>query len=302
MSEAFSISGTLREAHRTPGKLAQPPGYHCDRLFLPEGVYCNPKGGGGLVVYLDLVMGLNFLVDFLLLLGANRLSGFPAGTARCALGAGIGAIYSGACFLPGFRFLGNLLWRGVSFCLMSAAAFGMDGASVKRGSIFFLLNMTMGGIALGLGKNDYLSVVLCAVLCLVLCRLCFGTRAGSREYLPLEITWQDRSVSLIALRDTGNTLRDPLTGEPVLVISPEAACRLTGLTPAQLRQPLETLADRPTPGLRLIPYQAVGKTGDFLLAKRFEQVTIGNTRRSALVAFAPEGLGRGEIHQALTGG
>ena len=46
-------------------------------------------------IYLDLVILLNFLVDFLLLLGTNRLSGFPAAIGRCALAAALGALHSG---------------------------------------------------------------------------------------------------------------------------------------------------------------------------------------------------------------
>ena len=88
----------------------------------------------------------------------------------------------------------------------------------------------------------------------------------------------------------------------MLVISPEIAGRLTGLTLKQLQHPLETIALRPIPGLRLIPYRSVGNAGGFLLAKRFEDVTVGEKKQSALVAFASEGLGKGEIYQALTGG
>ena len=40
-----------------------------------------------MAVYLDLVMLLNFLVDYLLLLGTNRLSGSPMTPGRCALAA-----------------------------------------------------------------------------------------------------------------------------------------------------------------------------------------------------------------------
>ena len=49
------------------------------------------------MVYGDVVMALNFLVDFLLLMGTDRLAGFPAAAGRCALAAGLGAVYSGAC-------------------------------------------------------------------------------------------------------------------------------------------------------------------------------------------------------------
>lgn len=253
-------------------------------------------------VYLDLVMVLNFLVDFLLLLGTNRLSGFPTGGWRCAGAALLGAVYSGACLLPTFRFLGNFLWRCVSLCMMGAMAFGCDAGALKRGGIFLLLSMSMGGIALSLGRGDLLSLVLCALICLLLSLVSFGGQVGGREYVPLKIAHEGRSASLIALKDTGNTLRDPITGEPVLIISAEAAGRLTGLTAEQLQHPMETLAVRPVPGLRLIPYCAVGNAGGFLLAKRFADVTIGDRKQSALVAFAAEGLGKGEIYQALTGG
>lgn len=244
-------------------------------------------------IYLDLVMLLNFLVDYLLLLGTNRLAGFPARAWRCAGAALLGGIYSGACFLPGFRFLGNILWRGISLCLMGAIAFGLNSGTWKRIGLFLLMTMAMGGIALRLGRGDMVSVVLCAVLCLLLSVVSFGGQAGGREYVPLQIAFGGKCANLIALKDTGNTLKDPLTGEPVLVISADVAGRLTGLTPQQLRQPLETLSSRIVPGLRLIPYHSVGNQGGFLLAKRFEDVVIGGKRKSALVAFAAEGLGRG---------
>ena len=253
-------------------------------------------------IYLDLVMVLNFLVDFLLLLGTNRLSGFPAQPWRCAWAALLGAVYSGACFLPGFSFLGNILWRGVFLWLMGIVAFGINFASLKRGGLFILLSMAMGGIALHIGDRNLTSIVTCALLCLLLSVICFGGQAGGREYVPLQIALGDRSASLIALKDTGNTLRDPLTGEPVLVVSASIAGRLTGLTQQQIQNPMETISSRILPGLRLIPYHSIGNSGGFLLAKRFEDVVIAGKRKSTLVAFAAEGLGNGEIYQALTGG
>ena len=127
-------------------------------------------------------------------------------------------------------------------------------------------------------------------------------RVGGREYVPVELTYGEKTVSIVALRDSGNTLRDPVSGEQVLVVSGEVAEKLTGLTQEQLRAPLKTLMCRPVPGLRLIPYRAVGQAGDMLLAMRFDGVKIGSRMQSAVVAFAAEGLGRGDVYQALTGG
>ncbi len=253
-------------------------------------------------VYLDLVMILNFLVDFLLLLGTNRLSGFPMAAKRCALAALLGSIYSGGCMLPGFRFLGNTLWRTVSLCLMAVTAFGWDRSALKRGGVFVLLSMALGGVALSVGKGDFIALILAAGVVFLLCRLSFGETMGGQEYVPITLDYGGRSASVIALRDSGNTLRDPITGEQVLILSGDIAQKLTGLSREQLKNPLETLAGRSVPGLRLIPYQAVGQGGSMLLALRFDNVKVGSQQRSAIVAFAPEGLGKGQLFQALTGG
>ncbi len=253
-------------------------------------------------VYADLVMVLNFLVDFLLLLGTNQLGGFPMTPGRCALAAVLGGLYSGACLLPGFRFLGNLLWRCVSLAGMAVIAFGMNGGAWKRGGIFVLLSMSLGGLAMSIGRNNFFALVLAAGLCLGLCRLSFGRRIGGQEYVPVKLRHGEKTMTLMALRDTGNTLRDPITGEPVLVVSAEVGKTLTGLTEKQLASPLETLAHRPVPGLRLIPYHAVGQPGGMLLGLRMDQVTIGDRQHRCVVAFAPEILGKGKEYQALTGG
>ena len=253
-----------------------------------------------MAVYLDLVMALNFGVDFLLLLGTNRLSGYPARPWRCAGAALLGAAYAAGCLLPGFRFLRNLLWRGVSLALMAVLAFGWEKSALKRGAVFVLLSMALGGLALSMGRNDIPALLLAAGGCCLLCRLSFGDKIGGKEYVQVVLRYQGREERITALRDTGNALRDPITGESVLVVAGDIGERLTGLTGEQLRQPLKTLTNPPIKGLRLIPYRAVGNAGGMLLGLRIQDAQIGTKQSSVIVAFAPEGLG--DSVQALTGG
>ena len=74
------------------------------------------------------------------------------------------------------------------------------------------------------------------------------------------------------------------------------------LTAAELRAPLETLGRGKTPGLRLVPYRAVGQPAGMLLAMRFGDVKLGKRQGPALVAFAPDRIGGSDGYQALTGG
>ena len=72
-----------------------------------------------MTAYLDGVLLLNFLIHFLLLMGAGRLYGYPAKVYRCMAGAALGAIHAAACLFPEFYFLGNALWRLVCLGLIN---------------------------------------------------------------------------------------------------------------------------------------------------------------------------------------
>ncbi len=253
-------------------------------------------------VYLDLVVILNFFVDLLLLVGANRLAGYPPGWGRAALAGVLGGCYAGVCLLPGFHFLGNLLWRIVFLSLMAVTAYGWCRSSVRRGILFLLLSMALGGVAQILGSGSFGGLTAAALGVCLLCLLGFQGKTVGHSYVPVELQHNGRQIHLTALRDTGNTLRDPITGRSVLVAGAEAAKELCGLTQAQLRRPVETMVKSGIAGLRLVPYRAVGQEGGMLLAIQCQHIKIGNESGSGLVAFAPEGIGSGHEFQALTGG
>lgn len=250
-------------------------------------------------MYIDGVFILNFLVDFLLLLAASRLCGYPIKAYRAALGGGVGAVYAVCCLLPGFYFLGNILWRVVSLMAVAVVAYGLTKSTLRRGLVFAFLSLALGGAVLGLGRGGFVGIVSAAgVLCL-LCFFGFRGRIGGTTYIPVELSYGQTHLHLTALQDTGNTLRDPITGKQVLVVGADVALQLTGLTREQLRKPVESVGV--LPGLRLIPYHTVGGNS-FLLAMRLQNVKIGPWQGSTLVAFAPDGLSSEGAYQALTGG
>ena len=242
------------------------------------------------------------VVDFLLLMGTNSLAGFSSDWKRNLAAAALGGLYSGICLLPEFSFLGNILWRCVFLGLMGLLAFGWNRSSLKRTGIFLLLSMALGGIAMGFGKNSTAALMASGAAVWGLCRISFGGTVGGKEYVPIRIRFRDREVRVLGLRDTGNSLTDPVTGESVLVLGTEASMKLTGLTRHQLASPLETLTRGVLPGLRLVPYRAVGQRNGMLLAMRLSDVSIGDRKQETVVAFDPGGLGGEQMYQALTGG
>ena len=252
-----------------------------------------------MTVYVDGIFLLNFLVDFLLLLAASRLCGFPAKPVRTAVGALLGGAYAACCLMPGFYFLGNTLWRTVSLGLISIIAYGVSKSAIRRGLVFAFLSMALGGVMMGIDRGGFLGIVCGAVTVCLLCFVGFRGRIGGASYIPVELHYGDKHLRLIALQDTGNTLRDPITGRAVLVVGADTALELLGLTRSQLQNPVGSIDA--LPGLRLVPYHSIGAS-NFLLAMKLKNVKIGNWQGSTLVAFAPERLSAEGAYQALTGG
>ena len=203
--------------------------------------------------------------------------------------------------LPQFRFLGNLLWRMVSLGTMAVIAYGWNTGALRRGMVFLLLSMALGGMAMGLGEGNFSSILLAAAGLVLLCTLGIKAPLGVQKYQPVELCWRGKVIKLTALIDTGNTLRDPVTGGSVLVVGMDAGRKL-GISREMITDPITALAVESLPGARLIPYRAVGKPGGMLLMLRLEQVRLNGKIISPMVAFAPDEIGKNGGYQALAGG
>lgn len=250
--------------------------------------------------YGNMVAILNVLVNFLLLLGTNRLCGHHPSIVRVAVGSALGGVYARCCLLRGFGFLAGTFWRIVSLGMVGWVAFGWSRSTVRRVVIFIVLSMALGGIAAGLSRGGIWPSMIAVCGLLIMCMIGFRNGRGGGALIPVELRYGGKRVSLTALHDTGNTLTDPVTGASVLIVGAEIAQELTGLTKQQLCRPVDTMGV--LPGLRLIPYRTVGQTGGMLLALRLPEVKIGSWKGSSLVAFAPEGLSMDGTYQALAGG
>lgn len=255
-----------------------------------------------MVIYADLAVVLNFAVDLLLLLSANRLSGHGACWKRVLPAAAVGSLYGMLCLLPGMRFLGNLVWRILVWIFMSVIAYGMTVSGLRRGILFVFLSMALGGVALGIGKSGFWGIVASAALVCILCFVGFREPAGLVRHVHVVLRYRGKQLTVTGLVDTGNLLCDPLTGQQVLLLGADVGQSLVGLTDAQLRDPVSAIKSCELPGCRLIPYRSVGQKGGMLLAMNMDQVTIDGRQGGRLVAFAPEVLCREKTYQALVGG
>ena len=118
-------------------------------------------------------------------------------------------------------------------------------------------------------------------------------------------------VPVRALHDTGCTLRDPMTGERVLVAEADAlagasarmqsiTARCACTTRRQLLLRLKTRA--PALPARLLSYKCVGTQAGLILCLRCEIQVRPGVRKRCLAAFSPTPVSDGGNYDALIGG
>ena len=281
-----------------------------------------------MVVYVDQVFFVNAAVDLLLLKTAVSVTGAGVRPWRLWAGAGVGGLAAVLACVPALGWLGRLPGAALPFAGLAALCFGWRGRAWKSWLWFFCVCCGFAGLTLAVcgllripafsrGGVVYYRVtgrllVLLAGAVYAAVRLCLDrfARNRGRELVRLELTLAERSLSCLALRDTGNTLSDPATGEPVLVARWQIAARLLPELdlrreafedPAGLLVRLE--AERPTLRARLIPFRAVGTDGGLLSALRMDRITEdGRPVRTRLVAFSPTELSDGGGYEALCQG
>lgn len=276
------------------------------------------------VVYLDAFLALNFAVNYLLLACAGKLDGAPMARGRCALAAALGAGFGALTLLPGGAFLEHPVCKAGAAVLMLLAAFGRSERLLRTGGLFLVLSCAFGGGLLllsrggrglpggSLSMRDILIAAALSYGCLslVLRGQFTHTRTGG-QLQELTLSRQGRSVTVLALRDTGNTLQDPLTGRPVVVIE---GARVQSLVPElplldrqSLSDPVALLRDLGEQAgslrLQLLPYRAVGVECGMLLALRMDRADYGTRSiRNCLTALSPTPVSDGGGYCALIGG
>ena len=187
------------------------------------------------VVYIDRVAVLNLMVDYLLLMTTATLAGTPLRRLRFGLCAVGGSAYAVAVFL--LPVLAHPLCRIGAGIVMALCAFGEEVRPWRLTALFWLLSGGLAGLLLALGllsgapyglvsRVSYADIswpVLLggAAVFYGLLHLLFRQTARHErgELMDIDVVVGGRRCRLRALRDNGNTLRDPIRGQPVLAAS-----------------------------------------------------------------------------------
>ncbi|MCI9513560.1 MAG: hypothetical protein HFF60_07560 [Oscillospiraceae bacterium] len=247
------------------------------------------------VVYADLAFFLNAALNYLTLCCTVRLFGLPIRHLRLAAAAALGGIYAVLALLPGWTLLGTAAGKCLMALWMVWIVFGCGKYFLRRYLLFLAVSCTLSGavvaveaILLSTDSPWVVFLVSGGFCAFVLAVVFFRGAAAVPGLVRARISLGGRSVTLTLFRDTGNTLRDPKSGQVVCVVWAEA------LTPLLLGQSLPRYT---------VPYQSLGQSAGALEVFRCDTLTIdGRTFRHYPIGLSPHPLSDGGGFVGLWGG
>ncbi len=272
-------------------------------------------------VYLDQVFLGNMVMNYAILWAAAKLSRVPVAKRRLAAGAALGAGYAMVTLLPGCSFLLTIGFKTAASLVITAVTFLPVSLRMFLTCLgcFYLTSFILGGLAFGIiffihagsitslnGVGTVIAEHLWSGIFLGLTAFWAAVKGfaalqkkGLFENLfkmSVLIRTGSDQVKVDALLDTGNQLRDPMTGHPVIVVE---FTPLKPLLPAQVStffekereaeiwEILSSLGgDGAAPRFSAIPFQSLGRTNGLMLGYRPDEVILERNGRQTRVVKA----------------
>lgn len=203
-----------------------------------------------LVVYADILIILNLIVDYFLLSVCAAVLRVKLPVLRQLGGAAAGAVSSLYIFAPNFGIFIDVLFRVAVCAVMVLCAFGFRSTKrfLRAVGVLFLVTCGFGGVMTAvwsLFKPDGMTVVNSvvyfnispavligvSVITYLLFMLLYAIFSGTSELAErceITVTAGENSINMEGIVDTGNSVKDYLSGSEVIIADSEFVKDLLG--------------------------------------------------------------------------
>ena len=193
--------------------------------------------GGHMKIYLDLIMILNFFMDFILLLSVSIILKRNIKLTRLMLGAFFGGISILILFfdinsivlfilkilISIIMLLISFGYKNIKYTLVNLLYLYMS--SIILGGFLYLLNLEFSykhvGIIFynnGLSINFIFLIIFSPIILYIYIKQTKNLRNNYSNYYNIEIYLKGKCYKYVAYLDTGNVLKDSLTNKSVILI------------------------------------------------------------------------------------
>ena len=258
-------------------------------------------------VYLDMLILENLIMNYIILLVTSKFSKEQTSILRMLISSLIGALYCAIVFFPALRFFYTLLFKVCLSFILVIVAFSPQKPKqfMKVLSIFYVVSFVFGGAAFGLFYFTNFGVILSngvfyisnfpikiliisTIISYLIIKFAWTTIQNklSRDnmYVILDIIFEEKEVKLKGLIDTANSLYDPISNYPVIVVEFSA---VKSLLPDEIKEIFSKCRENDLSLItsvlsnsdwisrfRLIPFSSLGKENGMLIGFRPDNVKV----------------------------
>lgn len=244
------------------------------------------------VVYADVYFLLNFSIDLICLYICGAIAGKAQRKLPLIIAASIGGVYACAAL-----FIRNSIVTSVSAVVVCLAIYFLAyrpnsfGGIIYGGLLLFCVNALFGGLYSSIvsfasgGRVDtdhfsYYPFFLAVTAALVFAR--FINLKATSEIIYSEITYNGKSSRFLSIIDTGNSLREPISGMGVALLCKSSAQKIFSEDEIRILSGDDNGSDAFMRGFRLIKLNtAVGSKRCFCV--KAEKVFVEKRRKRSEV-------------------
>lgn len=265
------------------------------------------------VIYIDILFGINIIMDYILLFATSRISGIYCNRLKLFIAGIIGGIYAVCTVLTQWFFLSSLFFKLIISCLMVYICFGFTNINhfLKLLVLFISISFAVAGAALAIGNISkttffasggyyieipFKTIIFIMIISWVITGFIFRSSAKEkiikRQTAKANITFKQKTIDLTLLIDTGNNLHDPISGKPVIIIDKISASKILPISSLNILNKLENTADlflnipeSLKKYFRLVPFHAVGNKGELLLCFKPDKILINGKEWQGLIGI-----------------
>lgn len=264
------------------------------------------------VIYIDVLFCINFIIDFLLLLSVKKYLSSSVRYRRLFLGSVVGGLSSFVILLPPLGEILSIALRLVTAVAVVFAAFFPTSKKnfIKAVCCYFLMTFCLCGAAIAVWmifapkgiaiRNGAIyfdisplvlivTISVCYLIVRIVCRVA-GKNEAKNLYCKIKIKNNGKSVQLLGKVDSGHSLKEPFSGEYVIVANIDSASEILPKNFPTSAKDMNSL-DVPKSNFRLVPYSSVGGDG-VLMSFKPQEISIYDKKHeekiSAYIAVCPK--------------
>lgn len=290
-----------------------------------------------MTIYLDVVIIENLIMNSIIMYATAIVTKNKIKHIRILIASLIGAIYSVVSYISNLAIFSNLFTKILLSIIMVYIAFNPKGIKTlgKITLLFYLTSFLFGGVAfsmiyiikpqniimkdgLFLGtyplKTIFIGAIIASIILIAGFKVVKNKISKKDMFCNVNIKIQGKEKNIKVMIDTGNLLKDPISGMPVIVIEhtelydilpKELLNNLEKILGGDLESIPENIKNEYLPKLRVIPYSSLGKQNGMLLGIKADGVKIEkeeeNIRKNVIIGIYNKALTKRGEYNGLIG-